>query len=162
MHLLDSAEQLGHILGLPHQKPVQYCMWRVCDMNLSTTGVFSHLKWHCQNWQQHISHLFSKPQLATCPLVPKRLLALFPRRQSSLVSPLGIRDEYCRTTPKQISFPIHCQHRKGGSCPTALTPLLSPLGNFLIRFWWRFCAANFEARTPPWPSKTAKYETRVL
>lgn len=38
----------------------------------------------------------------------------------------------------------------------------SPLGNFLIKFWCKFCAANFEARIPPCPSKTAKYETRVL
>ena len=39
---------------------------------------------------------------------------------------------------------------------------VSPLGNFLIKFWCKFCAANFEARIPPCPSKTAKYETRVL
>lgn len=41
-------------------------------------------------------------------------------------------------------------------------PSNSPLGNFLARLWWRFSAANREARAPPWPSNTAKYETRDL
>lgn len=36
------------------------------------------------------------------------------------------------------------------------------MGNFFARFWWRFSAANWEARAPPWPSNTAKNETRQL
>lgn len=38
----------------------------------------------------------------------------------------------------------------------------APLGNFLARLWWRFSAAYRDARAPPWPSNTAKYESRDL
>lgn len=38
----------------------------------------------------------------------------------------------------------------------------APLGNFLARLWWRFSAAYWDARAPPWPSNTAKYESRDL
>ncbi len=37
-----------------------------------------------------------------------------------------------------------------------------PLGNLLSNVWWRFSAANCDARAPPWPSNTAKYARRDL
>lgn len=165
------AQQPEHMAGSRYKKSDWEHAWRIYGAPLSPGRVF-------------LLFLFSQSSAAkpgnctscACLVVCSWLLA--PSCQNGFqpsspgdsavsvhTSQLGMRNGNCRAIPRRIHL-LKQQpefHSTTGDCrPTALVPAPSPFGNFLMRLRCRFCAANFEARTPPWPSKTAKYETRVL